>query len=182
MNIQTILRALDSEVYDLVQVYRVKDDSQMPAEYQKGARDKHDDWAVFKDTLRIDTAYRPALPFKQISGVKRRKDILWDPTYPTSPGHEIFYKDYYTSEGKFSLPHITVDDAGPGWATFAVYINGEWVPCFKQYHDVWFGKRLSYYSGGLKQDLTVGFNKDWSLRSDVMAWWDPPSASWIKES
>lgn len=175
-----LLRAFNPALYDLCEPYRVTDDALMPEEYRKGAREFHDDWAILRNITRISTARRVPLPFRQDTGACEKRWMLWDTNYPPSPYLHIEDREYHTSGGVFKLPHALVDCQveGSGLATFSAYLSGRWVPCFKSYRRVHFGRLLAYYSGGLKQDLTVGFNPDWSLRSDVMGWWDPPSVSW----
>lgn len=195
MNFNPILRAYNSKIYDLIQPYKVTDDKQMPWAYQfanPNGRPLHNDWGImssnpilkaiqpFQKIKRMDCAYRLPLPFKQTSGIKFMKWMVWDISYPTVADTPIEDREIFTSAGRFVYPHALVDCAGPGSATFAALINGEWVDCFKQYHDVVFGKRLSYYNG-LKQDLTVGFHDDWTIKSDLMAWFPEISVSWIKE-
>ena len=179
-----IFRAFNPKLYDLCEPYRVTDDALMPAEYRKGARDKHDDWAVMRSTPRIETARRVPLPFRQDSGVCEKRWMLWDTCYPATPGTLIETREYRTVGGVFNLPHALVDCQieGSGWASFSAWLDGRWVPCFKSYRKVIMGRLLAYYSGGLKQDLTVGFNPDWSIRSDVMGWWEPPTCSWNRVS
>ena len=155
----------------------------MPEEYRyPNGRWKHDDWAFLKNTTRISTARRVPLPFRQDTGASEKKWMLWDQSYPTARGTIIETRPIWTEHGTFNLPHALVDCAveGSGWASFSAWLNGEWVPCFKQYRAVHFGRRLAYYSGGLKQDLTVSPNPDGSIRSDIMGWIDPPTCSWNK--
>ena len=186
MTSQSILRLMDPKVFDLIQRYRVTDDAMMPFAYQKAnpqGRPLHDDWFLARGTPRIETAYRVPLPFKQIGGKSEKRWVLWDGTYPTSPGTPIEYKDYHTVHGKFSLPHALIDCAveNSGWSEFAVWIDGEWHPCFRSYRKMVLGRRLAYYSGGLKCDVTVGVNPDGSIRSDLMGWLEFPTCSWLKE-
>jgi hypothetical protein len=178
---QSLLHAFDPKTYDAIQPYRVKDDALMPLAYQRPAgRFLHDDWAVFKDTPRISTAYRVPLPFRQDSGASQKKWMLWDPSYPASPGLAIEVRPIWTEWGTFNLPHALVDQAieGSGSASFSAWINGEWTPVFKSYRRALFGRLLAAYSGGLKQDVTVTPQPDGSIKSDIMGWWDPPSLSW----
>ncbi len=179
---QALLRALNPKVYDAVQGYRVVSDKLMPLAYQNvpGGRPLHDDWAIGKDTPRIETAYRVPLPFKQISGACAPQWMLWDPSYPASPGLQIEVRPIWTQWGTLQLPHALVDCAieGTGEAEFAVWLNGAWVPCFTSYRKVFFGRLYASYSGGLKQDVTVTPQQDGSIKSDIMGWWDPPSVSY----
>lgn len=176
------MRAMNPRVFDAVQSCRVTDDKQMPIAYQNipGGRPLHNDWAVFKDTPRISTAYRVPLPFRMDSGVKEQKWMLWDTNYPASPDLKIEVRSYTTSWGTLQLPHALVDCAkeGSGGAAFSAYINGQWMPVFTSYRKVIFGRLLAQYSGGLKQDLTVTPQPDGTLKSDIMGWWDPPSLSY----
>ena len=180
---ETLLRAFDPEIYDAVESCRVYEDSLMPWEYQRAnpkGRTLHDDWAIFKDTPRIETARRVPLPFKQISGASEKRWMLWDSSYPTAPGTVIESRPIWDGVKTQVLPHALVDCAveGSGAAEFAVWLEGKWTPCFKTYRKKVLGRLLAYYSGGLKQDLTVGFDEKFNLRSDVMAWFDPPTMSW----
>ncbi len=182
MTSQAILRAFDPKTYDAIRSYRVKDDALMPLSYQNvpGGRPTHDDWALFKSTKRIDTAYRVPLPFRQISGATEKRWVLWDPSYPSSPGLQIEDRDVWDGVKHQMLPHALIDCAieGSGWATFSAYINDEWTPVFKQYRKVIFGRLFACYSGGLKQDTTVTLDENLNPKSDIMGWWDPPSLSW----
>lgn len=181
---QSLLRAFDPAVYDAVQNYRVVSDKLMPLAYQNvpGGRPLHDDWAVGQGTPRIETAYRVPLPFKQISGAREQKWMPWDPSYPASPGLQVEDRPIWDGVKTQTIPHALVDCAveGSGWAQFAVYVGGKWVPCFTSYRKVVFGRLLAKYSGGLKQDLTVAFDASYNVKSDVMGWWDPPSLSYNK--
>lgn len=180
---ECVLRAFDSGNYDLVQPYRVKDDALMPLAYRRPAgRFLHDDWAVFKDTPRISTAYRVPLPFKQVQGSCSPQWLLWDPSYPASPNLRIENRDYSTAWGVINRPHALVDQAveGSGYATFAAWLDGKWVPVFQSYRKVIFGRLLAKYTGGLKQDVTVTPQPDGSIKSDIMGWWDPSSLSYNK--
>lgn len=180
-----MLRLFDPKVYDLCESYRVTDEALMPEEYRQDHRPLHDDWAFLKSTTRMSTARRVPGPFKQISGASEKKWVLWDTSYPTVPGTPIELREYYTVYGAFQLPHALIDYAveDSGWTAFAVYLNGEWVPCFKSYRAITdsriFGKRrLAYYSGGLKFDSTCTVRPDGSIRSDQMGWFEPPTLSW----
>ena len=81
-----------------------------------------------------------------------------------------------------NLPHALIDCAveDSGWTEFAVWLDGKWVPCFKSYRAIRFGRRLAYYLGGLKFDSTCSIRPDGSIRSDQMGWWDPPTCSFNK--
>lgn len=176
-----ILRAFNPAVFDLCESYRVTDEALMPEEYRApNGRWKHDDWTFMRGTTRISTARRVPLPFRQDTGKCEKKWMLWDTGYPASPNLRIEVRPIWTEHGTFNLPHALVDCAveDSGWSSFAVHIKGEWVPCKKTYRAMHFGRRLAYYSGGLKQDLTVSVNPDGSIRSDLMGWIDPPSLSY----
>ena len=185
---QAVLRALDPKVYDAVQSYRVTDDKLMPIAYRKlwvpQGRFLHDDWAIGSGTPRIETAYRVPLPFRQDSGASQKKWMLWDPSYPASPGLQIEVRPIWTEWGTFNLPHALVDQQieGSGAASFSAFIGGVWMPVFTSYRKVIFGRLLAQYSGGLKQDVTVTPQSDGSIKSDIMGWWDPPSLSYNKVS
>ncbi len=175
------LSLLYPRLYQLTEEYRPTE-AQMPIAYQNipGGRPLHDDWALFKSTPRILTARRIPLPLKQISGNRIPTWMLWDPSYPTVPGTQIMDREYYPGCPK--LPHALVDCAGYGWSEFAAYLHDEWVPCFKQYHGVFFGKRLSFYNG-LKQDVTVAppDATRTTIKSDLMGWLEP-AMSFVKET
>ena len=185
---ESIIRRFgDTTVYDRIQQYRVRSDSDMPIEYRKsaGGRWKHDDWAVGKDTPRQNTAYRPMLPFKCINGKFEKKWMIQDVDYPLVPGTPVEILEVVHQSGKhLILPHILVDCAveGGGHSEFACLIDGEWVKVYSQYRkyvNVPFKGRylLATYSGGLKQDLTVALDDQANLRSDVSGWVDPPTMS-----
>ena len=179
------MKYLNSKLYNKIQPWRVREDSMMPWAYRTAnpeGRPLHNDWFIGKKVKRIDTAYRLPLPFKQLTGKSEKKWVLWDVSYPTAIGTPIEYREYFTTLGRFFLPHALIDCAGPGRATFAAFIDGEWIECFEQYHDVWFGKRLSYYRG-LKQDTTVSPPKTLNgpVQSDLMCWYPELAVSWVKE-
>jgi hypothetical protein len=180
-----ILRAFNpSSLYDQIQKYKVTDDTLIPWDYQTAnpaGRPLHDDWSLFQATPRIMTAYRVPLPFKQILGDCVPQWQLWDTSYPASPGLIIENRPVTVDGGAtYNLPHALVDCAveDGGSATFAVWLDGKWVPCFTSYRKMILGKRLASYTGGLKQDYTVTPNLDGSVKSDIMGWWDPPTCSW----
>ncbi len=172
---QSFLRAMSPKVYDLVQKYRVTVDALMPLAYQNipGGRPLHNDWAIFKDTPRMSTAYRVPLPFKQTKGACEKRWMLWDPSYPASPGLQTEVRaDGYT----YALVDCAVE--GSGAAEFSAWLGDCWVPVFTSYRRVIFGRLLASYSGGLKQDVTVVPMPGGLVKSDLMGWWDPPSVSY----
>ncbi len=173
-----VLRALDPDIFDAIQAFKVVDDTLVPWAYQTAnpnGRPLHNDWAAFKDTPRIGTAFRVPLPFKQISGECVPQWMLWDPDYPQSPGLKTEIRpDGHT----YALVDCAVENSG--YATFAAWINGKWMPCFQSYRKRIFNRNYAQYSGGLKQDVTVALNADGSIRSDIMGWFDPPSLSYTK--
>ena len=188
MNWQTILRALNPKVYDLIQQFRFTDDTLMPWAYQHAnpdGRPYHNDWGVmtsnsflkalqpFQNIPRIETAYRVPLPFKQTKGTCAKQWMLWDSKYPASP-------DLQTEVRADGHTYALIDCAveGSGAAEFSAWINGKWVPVFTQYRKMIWGRLFAHYSGGLKQDLTVVPMPDGTIKSDICAWWDPPSTSW----
>lgn len=188
MNFQPALRMLNPKVYDLIQRFRFTDDTLMPWAYQKAnpsGRVFHNDWGVmtsnsflkalqpFQNIPRIETAYRIPLPFKQTKGTCVKQWMLWDPLYPASPNLQTEVRD---DGHTYALVDCAVE--GSGYAEFSAWINGSWVPVFTQYRKMIFGRLFAHYSGGLKQDITVDFFPDGSLKSDIMGWWDPPSTSW----
>jgi len=180
MDFQTIARAIDPKLYDMIQPYRVTDDALMPEEYQftnpKG-RPLHDDWAIFKNVRRMDCAYRIPLPFKVIKGPSHKDWMTFDPAYPLSPGMEVRYDN---ASGDMQ---VLTDRGEYGLVTYAGFINGEWRPCFQKYTGKWFGKRLSWYKG-LHQDNNVTPSYATStgkIRSDLMCWFPELACSWIKE-
>ena len=184
---QSLLRAFDPATYDAIQAFKVTDPALMPWDYQAAnpaGRPLHDDWAVFSDTPRIETAYRVPLPFKLIKGDNVPQWMLWDPTYPQSPGLIIETRPIFDGVKVQNQPQALVDCAveDSGYATFAVWLGGKWVPCFQSYRKVIFGRLYAQYTGGLKQDLTVTFDQNLKPKSDLMGWIDPPSVSWNKES
>lgn len=192
---QTVFRALNSSLFDAIQPYRVNDDKLMPWSYQvanPNGRPLHNDWGImtsnpilkfiqpFQSIPRMSCAYRVPLPFKQVEGASVKQWMLWDTSYPTSPDTPIENKDIWDGVKTQNLPHVLADCAvGDGWSSFAVNLNGEWVKCFTQYHKVIAGKRLAYYNG-LKQDITVTFDENLKVKSDLMAWFPEISTSWIK--
>ena len=182
---QALLRAFDPTTYDAIQAFKVVDPTLMPLAYQNipGGRPLHDDWAIWSDTPRIGTAYRVPAPLKLISGDNAPQWMLWDPSYPQSPGLVIETRPIGLSTGQvYNLPHALIDCAveNSGYATFAVWLGGKWVPCFQSYRKSIFGRNYAQYTGGLKIDVTVSPNADGSIKSDIMGWWDPPSVSYTK--
>ncbi len=189
-----ILRAFDSATYDAIQQYRVTDDALMPLAYQfanPNGRPYHNDWGVmgalsclqpWQKIMRMDTAYRVPLPFKGTGGAFEKRWMLWDPSYPTSPGLQIEDRDIWDGAATQRLPHALIDCAveGMGATTFSAWIGDTWRPVFTQYRRVIFGRLFAHYSGGLKQDVTVTPVQGGGIKSDITGWWDPPSFSWNK--
>ena len=184
MNLQPILRAFDSKTYDAIQSYRVKDDALLPRAYQNipGGRPLHDDWTLLRSVRRIDTAYRVPLPFRLEKGSCIQKWMLWDLSYPQSPGLQIKDMEIWDGVKTQILPHALVDCAveNSGYATFSVWLGDKWHPCFQSYRKSIFGRNYAQYTGGLKQDVTVSFDENYNIKSDIMGWWDPPSVSYTK--
>lgn len=184
---QRLLRTMDPTTYDAVQAFRVTDDALMPWDYQTAnpaGRPLHDDWAIFQDTPRIATAYRVPLPFKLVKGDNAPQWMLWDPSYPASPGLVVETRPIWNGVATVQCPQALVDCAveDSGYATFAVWLGGKWVPCFQTYRKKILGREYAQYTGGLKQDVTVTFDQNLNPKSDLMGWWDPPSVSWTKET
>lgn len=178
----SIYRAfISSDLYKRLEKYRPTE-AQMPEEYQVGHRSTRDDWALLKGTTRIDGARRVPLPFKIIEGNKGTEYMLFDPSYPLSPGHKIEMIDTPTQRGIMSLPHVLTDRGGYGAVKYAAWIDNEWRHVFTKYtRKTWFGKRLSAY-WGLHQDNHVSPpNATTAMRSDLMCWIEPPTASWVTE-
>ena len=188
-----LLRAFDPALYDLIQQFRFTDDTLMPWAYQTAnpqGRPLHNDWGImgafpalqpFQKIPRIECAYRMPLPFKQISGQCNKQWMLWDPSYPASPGLQTQMMDIWDGEKTQHLLHALVDQQveDSGWATFAGWINGKWVPCFSSYRAKVIERRFAYYKG-LKMDVTVMPNLDGTVRSDIMAWFPEISTTWNK--
>lgn len=177
-----VLRAfISSDLYSRLENFLVTEE-QMPQEYQIGHRPLRDDWAFLKGTTRRECARRVPLPFKVIDGPSHKEWTLWDISYPLSPNHPVVLREYATDHGTFMLPHIQVDMGDYGLVTYAAFIDNEWRQVFKKYTGKWFSKRLSWYSG-LHQDLHVSPpDANGFTRSDLMAWIEPPTASWVRES
>lgn len=174
MNLPRLFIPID--LYKCLEPYRVVE-ADMPPEYRLGARALRDDWTLFKGTTRRECARRVPLPFKITGGDAPiiERWIRWDDNYPTAPGT-------HRMKGEFGMPHALVQYAGYGLAHYSAFIGGEWVPnVFTKYTGKWFGKRLSWYHG-IHQDLNVSPpDKNGFIRSDLMAWIEPPTASWVKE-
>lgn len=179
------LRLLYPRLYKLTEEYRPMR-AQMPLSYQDipGGRPLHDDWALWKSTPRIDSARRIPLPLKQIGGECLPAWMMWDMTYPQSPGLQISDREYYPGK---HFPHALVDCAGEGWSEFAFWHHDHWEPCLVQYKktiDIPFvGKRVLKFYHGLKQDVTVGPPDQYHdyVKSDLMGWLEP-AMSLTKES
>lgn len=187
MNWKTILSLFNPSLFDAIQSYSVTNDALMPLAYQNipGGRPLHNDWGImstnpilmflqpWQKIKRMDCAYRVPLPFKQTKGECAPQWMLWDPSYPASPGLQTEVRsDGYT----YALVDCAVE--GSGGAEFSVWLNGSWTPCFTSYRKVIFNRLFAHYSGGLKQDVTVVPMPDGTIKSDIMGWWDPPSTSW----
>ena len=174
------LRAFDPKLYDLLQPYAVKDDALMPEEYRfsnpKG-RPYHDDWFIGKSVRRMDCAYRVPLPFKVVAGNFRREWMLFDPSYPLSPGMETKIED--------GLTYVLTDRGDYGLVTYAAFIGGEWRPVFKKYTRSfdWFGirKRISSYWGAHQDNHVSPPNAKGEIRSDLMVWFPELAASIVTE-
>jgi len=169
-------KLIDPILYDLIQPYRVKDDSLMPEEYRfsnpKG-RPLHDDWAIFKGVRRMDCAYRIPLPFKVTGGAFRQEWMLFDPAYPMSPSCEVKVVD--------GLTYVLTDRGNYGLITYSAFIGEKWRPVFVKYTGKWFGKRLSWYKG-LHQDNHVSPPENGrGIRSDLMCWFPEQACSWVTE-
>lgn len=188
-----LLRAFNPKLWDILQPFKAKE-SEMPWAYQRAnpkGRPLHDDWGVmgalpwlqpWQKIARRDCAYRVPLPFRQIEGASEKRWVLWtqDMDYPTAPGTLIQTRPIWGNGKRYDLRHALVDvGIGEGWRTFAAFIGGAWVPCFREYHRRIFGRRFAYYNG-LKQDITVSLEADGSTKSDLMAWFPEVSTSWIK--
>ncbi len=130
----------------------------------------------------MDTAYRVPLPFKQTRGLSVKNWVLWDLSYPQSPGLQIELRGIWDGEKTQRLPHALIDSAveDAGIAEFSAWLNGQWCPVFTQYRRVILGRRMAYYSGGLKQDTTVVPMLDGSIKSDLMGWFEFPTCSFNK--
>jgi hypothetical protein len=150
-----------------------------------GGRPLHDDWGImstnpilmflqpWQKITRMSTAYRVPLPLKQTKGLCFPQWMLWDPSYPASPGLKTEIRaDGYT----YALVDCAVE--GSGASEFSAFINGAWKPVFTQYRRMIFGRLLAHYSGGLKGDVTVTPQPGGAIKSDIMGWWDPPSLSY----
>lgn len=192
-----LLRAYNPKLFDLIQPYRVTRDEDMPIAYQKasGGRYLRNDLGIMTDNPnsllakaqpwqsvpRMDFFYKPPMPFKILSGNVEKVEQLWDMRYPLlSPGAMIVEREVVTVGGRFMLPHLVVDQAGPGLTKWGVWIGGRWVECFWRYHHTVLGHRFSSYSG-FRPDYAAGFTDKWEVRSDAGAWFPDISASFRKE-
>lgn len=193
-----LLRAFNQRLYDLVQPFRITRDEDMPWSYQKANQNGlplRNDLGLmgvlphiqpWQKMRRMDFFYKPPMPFRIKSGNVVKRWQLWEDQYPLlAPGAIIENKEVVTVGGRWTLPHILVDEAGPGFTQWEAYLGGRWVECFWRYHKTInvFGvkKRLSAYNG-LRPDYAVGFHPDtWALRSDIGAWFPDISVSFVKE-
>ncbi len=175
---------MDPKTFDLCEGFRVTNDKLMPLAYQQFSdppgRFLHDDWAIFKSTRRMDTIRRIPLPLKGTKGLFVKRWVLWDPSYPKSPEIVLIVRPIWDGEKEQLLPHALIDCAveDSGWAEFSAWLDGEWRPVFKQYRRVVMGRRLAYYSGGLKQDTTAVPMLDGTVKSDLAGWFEFPTCSW----
>lgn len=155
----------------------IKDDAEMPAAYRKGARELHDDWGVWPFTRipRRLTTYRLPMPARKVAG---NAEPIWTPVqegYPLAPDAEVRPMHYWDGSKTIIMPHVLsmhpVHPVGQ-WSVQAVWLDGEWRPCFETWTTRCLGRRL-HHNRGLKPDLTLG---DWA--------WNFPEASmtWTKEA
>ena len=144
-----------------IKPYRVTNDADLPAAYRQGScRELHGDWVIFKDTPRIETAYKIPQPYKQLRGNQKSRLIPYQIGYPLVPDTKVMLADYYDGIKTISMPHILSYDPVPDvgqWGVYAALLNGEWVECFRTSKLKYFGKIWVNYFG-LKPDLTLG---DW---------------------
>ena len=176
----SIYRAfISADLYRRLERYRVTE-AEMPEEYRIGHRPLRDDWTLLQDTPRIDGYRRVPLPFK-IDGPHHQEWTLWDFKYPLAPGHEIVMRDYRTATGLYSLPHVLVDVGDYGLCKYAAFIDGEWRHVHTKFTKKILGRRFSAYFC-LHQDLHVSPpDEHGKTRSDLGAWIEPPTASFVKE-
>ena len=177
----SILRYLSGNpsLWDKVQKYKATEE-QMPEEYQIGHRPLHDDWAILSNTKRIDCAYRVPLPYRIKSGPFHKEWLIFDPSYPLSPGAETKMMEARFDHGVYNLLHVLTDRGDHGLVKYEAFIDGEWIEVFTKYTGLWFGKRLSWYKG-LHQDNNVSVLPGGKLRSDLMCWLPEFACSWVKE-
>ena len=171
------LNLLYPRLFPMIQEYRVRDEKLLPIAYQNipGGRPKHDDWALFKSTPRIENAYRIPLPLKGLTPNIKQVWKPWDPKYPTAPGTKLDMLQYHPSMSP--ILHALIDYAEDGWSEFAFWHHDKWVPCVTQYKRTFVipfvGKRTLKMYHGLKADVTVVPMGDGTIKSDVMAWLEP---------
>ena len=182
--LRPFLYGFEPGLYDRLEQFCTTEE-QMPDEYKIGARPLHGDWALFKETPRRMCARRVPLPFKVLSGPSHKEMIVFDKNYPLSPEHEIVYSNVRAAGGVIikDVPHVYADYGDYGTVKYGAWIDGKWRHVFtKMTYKTWGGRRFSHYRG-LHQDLHCSLPDDKGyVRSDIMCWIEPPTASWIKES
>lgn len=162
-------------------------DALMPESYRfsnPNGRPYHDDWAMAgvspvlqpqTRVRRMDTTYMLPLPLKLVwskGGVKPNW-IAWQEGYPGGGSPDAQFRpmdpsgaayDLATRFGKPITREVLAYDPvlPPGAAAlFAVYLDGEWRPCYYTATAEVLGKRV-YYNFGLKPDMTWGdFMTNW---------------------
>lgn len=137
----------------------VKNDADMPPDYRQGGRPLHNDWGVWPFTRipRMLTTFLLPMPSKKVAG---NAEPIWTPYqdgYPLAPGTELRDLDYWDGTQTIKKPHfLTMHPVHPvgQWSEQAVWLDGEWRPCYSTSSRAIFGRRL-YQNHGLKPDVTL---------------------------
>lgn len=153
-------------------------DKRMPYSYQFAnpqGRPYQDDHGVWPLTAvrRMDNTYMLPLPLKLVwsSGPVAPHWMPWQEGYPEAPGAQLRPMDpasaAYDLATRFGKPIerevLAYDPVLPGGqaAVFAVWLDGEWVPCYYTRTDELLGRRI-HFNYGLKPDMTWGdFMLNW---------------------
>lgn len=184
---EKIFRTINPELYDMIQRYRVRDDSLMPWAYQFAnpeGRPYHNDWGIISNNpvlkvvqpwqriRRMDTAYRIPIPFLKVAGTQEPIPTRWNGTYPIAPGTPVFMRDYWDGKKTIRVPHVLSMHPvyNDGWSRQKAWIGDDWVECYFTSSKKVFGRRLTYY---------YGLRPDWH-HQDTMCWFPEASFSWKK--
>lgn len=168
------------KLYQEIQPYRITDEALMPYAYSSKnpqGRPYHGDWALFKKTRRMDTAYKVPMPFRKVAGTQEPIWTAWNGSYPIAPDTQIQVRPYYTDKGEtIDMPHVLTMHPvyDKGWSRQEAFINGRWQEVYYSSSRQFLGNRLTYYYG-LKLDPHI---------TDCMAWFPELSGSikWVKKS
>jgi len=166
------------ELLKKLEPYKITRDEDMPWVYQKAnpvGRWKHDDWIAFKNTPRMETAYRIPQPYKMVAGNAIPEETPLPLDYPLVPGAAFEIKPWTNGQGfeenkKWVWMIHPVQPAGK-WARLACYLpDGTWVECFQTYSFNFFGNKIPVYEG-IKHDPHPVDCMCWSREMSISIKW-----------